>query len=119
MKNFKNALGFALSKAKIQGNATASVKDAVGTTIVVTPEGWGVKYHATMVAWFPNLGHPKLNSGGFYTGTTVRRMNQALTLAGENMKVRRSKGTFILTICGENRIWFSHNCTISDEAVSI
>jgi hypothetical protein len=97
--NFRKAFDFASDKAKFSGGeASASVKGAVGTSVIVTPEGWGVKYHATVVAFFPNLGYPKFDSGGFYTPTTARRMNQALQLAGSEWTVRRDRGDFVVTL---------------------
>lgn len=66
-----------------------------------------VQYHATdvfAIAGYPNdTSHGPsrgcnivLQSGGYVTATTARRMNQALTLYGIPATVHRHKGTFLI-----------------------
>jgi len=111
MKNFELALDKAFASYKANGRGVARVRGAVGTQIEATLLGWGVRYHATMVAWFPAPGiggeggetgyseATRLDSGGFYTRTTAVRMNQSLALAGLDpfFRVVRRKGNFVLT----------------------
>ena len=108
MKKIENALATALMQ-----HCAVSVTGLRGTVIRATdgrdlPSSWRFEYHGTAVVEVPvdpvtgafKREGVRFNSGGFYTATTCRRMNQALKLAGfaDRWKVSRRKGTFVLTV---------------------
>jgi len=76
------------------------VPHMVDTTILALPSGgWAIKYHYTFVAAFGPYSCPyvDLSSGGYYTATTARRMNQALAASGRrDWRVTRRAGKFVL-----------------------
>ena len=61
------------------------------------PTGWGLEYQGTIVAWFQLDGKSfRLRTGGYYTATTARRINQALEAEGLDWRVSRSGGKYVL-----------------------
>ena len=108
MKKIENALATALTQ-----HCGVPVTGMVGTVIRATDghdlaSSWRMEYHGTAVVEVPidpvtgafKREGVRFNSGGFYTATTCRRMNQALRLAGfaDRWKVSRRRGTFVLTV---------------------
>jgi hypothetical protein len=69
------------------------------TSIVDTKDGYGVMYHRTLVAEFLWGGKVRLNSGGWTTVTTKRRMNQfANQYCGGRFAVYQRRGEWYVDI---------------------
>jgi hypothetical protein len=107
-KKIENALALALFQ-----HCACAVSGLRGTVIRATdghdlPSSWRMEYHGTAVVEVPidpvtgsfKREGVRFNSGGFYTATTCRRMNQALRLAGfaDRWKVSRRRGYYVLTV---------------------
>jgi len=82
--------------------------DSIGThktRIIAGPDGRvDVQYHATIVASKDTNGRITLNSGGWKTVTTKRRMNQALRQWGTGYYVHQVKGEWLVGVCKGNGV---------------
>ena len=91
----------AIASTDILCNNHVPVSGLVGTTIVARTfsGGWCMFYHGTPVALFGGgkFKHTCLATGGYYTATTCRRINQALAAAGRiGWRVSRRDGVYVL-----------------------
>jgi hypothetical protein len=72
-----------------------------------------VKYHNTdVVTYEPNRGTVTLNTGGYFTATTKKRMNQAAEHYGLGFKVKQVDWTWYVELENKELLTFDGNTLV-------